>query len=379
MSHAVRSGVVSTVITVYNRPVLLAEAVNSVLSQTYRPIEIVIVDDGSTDDSGAVARCFEQRYPDIVRYAHQANAGPASASNHGLRLITGEFVQFLDSDDVIMPEKFALQVAGLRDHPACGISYCYAREYPLGQPWSGFPSRRTGQTFEQLFPAVLSGKIWPTPAPLYRRSVVEDGGFFLDVSIHQDWEYECRAAARGVRLHHVREYLADLRGAHQREGRKKGGASGRKLQEVAVVLARVFEHARHAKLPLRDLDAISRQAFVNARKCAAVGYQRDAERCLSLALETGTASRRARAHFFVAVARAIGWQRAGQWSERVEHSRLADTLRAVRRMPRVFYAGWRHRALEAIETTSGQPIDRWFGLLWHRWRHRQSRMRKVGA
>jgi hypothetical protein len=375
MSDGFTPGVVSTVITVYNRPRLLADAVNSVIAQTYRPIEIVIVDDGSTDGTGAVARSFEARYPDIVRYVHQPNQGPAGASNHGLRLISGEFVQFLDSDDVIMPDKFARQVAGLRDHPECGISYCYVREYALGQPWSGLPARRTGQTFAQLFPAVLSGKIWPTPAPLYRRSVVDDNGPFADASIHQDWEYECRAAARGVRLHHVRAYLADLRGAHQLEGRKKGGAAGRRLQEAAVMLARVLESARAAGVAPPDLDALSRHFFITARKCAAGGYEHEARECLLRGLETGSASRRARIMTFRAVAQRIGWQRAGRWCEAIEHSQGADVLRRIRREPRAFYARWRHRAAEAAATTTGQPIARWPELLLHRWRHRQSRVR----
>lgn len=370
-----RPGVVSTVITVYNRPRLLSDAVNSVIAQTYRPIEIIIVDDGSTDDTGAVGRGFEARYPDIVRYVHQANQGPAAASNHGLRLISGEFVQFLDSDDLLMPDKFARQVAGLRAHPECGISYCYAREYALGQPWSGWPARRTGQTFERLFPALLSGKIWPTPAPLYRRSVVDANGPFVDASIHQDWEYECRAAARAVRLHHVRAYLADLRGAHQLEGRKKGGATGRRLQEAAAVLPRVLESARAARVSPADLDALSRHFFTTARKCAAGGYEDEARRCLSLGLETGSASRRARMITFRAVAQRIGWQRAGRWCAAIEHSRAADVLRGIRREPRAFYARWRHRAAEAAATTTGQPIARWPELLLHRWRHRRSRVR----
>lgn len=375
MSDGFRPGVVSTVITVYNRQRLLADAVNSVIAQTYRPIEIVIVDDGSTDGTATVARSFEARYPDIVRYAHQHNQGPAAASNHGLRLISGEFVQFLDSDDVITPDKFARQVAGLRDHPECGISYCYAREYALGQPWSGLPARRTGQTFEHLFPAVLSGKIWPTPAPLYCRSVVDDNGPFADASIHQDWEYECRAAARGVRLHHVRAYLADLRGAHELEGRKKGGVAGRRLQQAAAMLARVLESARAARVAPTDLDALSRHFFITARKCAAGGYEDEARQCLLHGLETGSASRRARMMIFRAVAQRIGWQRAGRWCEAIDHSRVADVLRRIRHEPRAFYARWRHRAAEAAATTTGQPIARWPELLLHRWRHRQSRVR----
>lgn len=370
-----RTGVVSTVITVYNRPQLLAEAVDSVLAQTYRPIEIVIVDDGSTDESGQFARNFSMQFPDVVRYVYQTNGGPASASNCGLRLVTGEFVQFLDSDDVIMPEKFAMQVAGLRAHPECGIAYCYAREYPLGQPWSGFPSRRTGQTFDRLFPALLSGKIWPTPAPLYRRAVVEDNGAFVDSSIYQDWEYECRAAARDVRLHHVPAYLCDLRGAHQIEGRKKGGASGKKLADVAMVLERILHHARTARVPRADLDALSRHLFTTARKCAAGGFEAEARRCLAMGLETGSLSRRGRMRLYSAAANRLGEQRVSRWCERVEHSALADVLRTVRRQPRQFSSRWRHRIVEAARTTHGQPFDAWFGLLWHRWQHRRSRVR----
>lgn len=371
----VRAGVVSTVITVYNRPQLLTEAVNSVLAQTYRPIEIIIVDDGSTDESGQVARKFETQFPDIVRYAHQANGGPASASNCGLRLITGEFVQFLDSDDLIMPDKFAMQVAGLRANPEAGIAYCYAREYALGQPWSGFPSRRSGQTFDRLFPALLAGKIWPTPAPLYRRSVVEDNGTFLDVSIYQDWEYEGRAAARGVRLHHVHAYLADLRGVHRQEGRKKGGASGRKLQEVAIVLERILAQARSAMVPVADLETFSGKLFFTARQCAAGGYLEEAQRCIALGQSCCGTVRGAQLRLYAALSDAFGWQRVGQGYDRIERSRATITVKVVCRQPRAIYARWRHRIVEALATTNGQPVARWPSLLWDRWQHRRSRER----
>lgn len=371
----VTAGLVSTVVTVYNRPALLADAVNSVLAQTYRPIEIVIVDDGSTDESGAVGRGFQDRFPDIVRYAYQSNQGPAAASNHGLRLITGEFVQFLDSDDVLMPQKFERQVDGLRAHPSCGISYCYAREYAIGSAWSGLPARRSGDTFDQLFPALLSGKIWPTPAPLYRREVVDANGEFLDVRIYQDWEYECRAAARGVRLHHCPEFLADLRGTHHLEGRKKGGASGTKLREWSHVLTRVLGHARDAGVAQADLDALSAQLFRAARKCAAGGYEAEARACLDRARDTASHSRRRRIEAYRAASDRFGWREVGRWSEDAAQSWIAGAIRTVRREPRVFASRWRHRWREAIKTTAGQPVDRWPRLLWHRWQHRRSKSR----
>jgi hypothetical protein len=370
-----RSGVVSTVIAVYNRAQLLAEAVDSVLAQSYRPIEIVIVDDGSTDGSGEVAKRFATRHPEIVRYTYQANAGHASATNHGLRLITGEFVQLLDSDDLLMADKFTRQVAALRAHPECGIAYGYAREYALGGQWSGLPARRTGQVFTHLFPALLSGKIWPAPTPLYRRTVIDEIGPFLEVTVHQDWEYECRAAARGVRLHHCPAYVADLRGAHHLEGRKKGGASGKQLQEWAVVLERILASARSAGVRHADLDALSKSLFNVARKCAAAGHEAEARRCLALGCETGAAARRFRMALFRESCERFGWIRTGRLVERIDHSGATDALRALRTRPRVFAAAWRHRLSEAVATTTGQPPGRWPGLLWHRWQHRRSKMR----
>src|ERR1700741_3904714 len=94
----VRASLVSTVIPVYNRAAMLREAVASVLAQTWRPIEIIIVDDGSTDETAAVAEELAAGNPGIIRVLRQANAGPGAARQVGLEASSGEFVQFLDSD-----------------------------------------------------------------------------------------------------------------------------------------------------------------------------------------------------------------------------------------------------------------------------------------
>jgi glycosyltransferase involved in cell wall biosynthesis len=99
------------VIPVYNGERYLAEAVESVLAQTYRPVEVVVVDDGSTDGSAAVAG----RFGGVVRCVGQANAGPAAAMNRGVEEARGECLSFLSADDVWLPDKLALQVAALRD------------------------------------------------------------------------------------------------------------------------------------------------------------------------------------------------------------------------------------------------------------------------
>ncbi len=106
---------VSVVIPVFNGERFLAAAIESVLGQTYRPVEVIVVDDGSTDASVAVARAFEG-----VRVIEQAHAGPGAARNRGVAAATGELLAFLDADDLMPPDKLALQVGHLRAHPDVG-------------------------------------------------------------------------------------------------------------------------------------------------------------------------------------------------------------------------------------------------------------------
>src|SRR5258708_33538471 len=116
------ASLVSTVIPVFNRASMLREAVASVLGQTYRPIEIVIVDDGSTDNTTEAAQGLAAGYPEI-RVIHQPNAGVGQAREAGRLAARGDYIQHLDSDDLLLPGKFALQVAALEDRPQCRAGY----------------------------------------------------------------------------------------------------------------------------------------------------------------------------------------------------------------------------------------------------------------
>jgi glycosyltransferase involved in cell wall biosynthesis len=98
---------VSCVIPVFNGERFLGEAIESVLAQSYRPSEIIVVNDGSTDATKAVA----SRFAEHVAYVEQSNAGPASARNRGIQSASGNFIAFLDSDDLWHPEKTAIQLA----------------------------------------------------------------------------------------------------------------------------------------------------------------------------------------------------------------------------------------------------------------------------
>ena len=364
----VRHGVVSTIIPVFNRAGLLIEAVNSVLAQTYSLNEVIIVDDGSTDETGDVAQAFAARHPDVVRYLRLARGREWRARNHGVAAATGEFIEFLDSDDLLAPEKHASQVHALRAHPECGISYCYVREYAIGDPPPQRPARRTGDTFAQLFPQILSGRIWPYPSPLFRRSVIEAAGPFLEMAAYPDWELECRMGAMGVRLHHCRSFLAETRNTHRLEGRRRNVIPAETMRDSAAIHERILGHARRAGVPTPALRNFARRLFVVGRQCASIGLEPEARRSLDLAREIASAGWRCWIGWYAAISNRLGWQFVGRHAERV-----ARGLWRVSHVWSTFSQRWRHRAAVAADEVVGRPVLAWPRHLLALWRSRPSR------
>lgn len=106
---------VSVVVAVHNGERFLRESLDSVYAQDYAPVEVIFIDDGSSDGSAEVARSYEG-----LRYFHQQNAGLAAARNAGLTHAQGEFLAYLDDDDILMPQKLRIQVEYLQQHPKIG-------------------------------------------------------------------------------------------------------------------------------------------------------------------------------------------------------------------------------------------------------------------
>jgi UDP-glucose:(glucosyl)LPS beta-1,3-glucosyltransferase len=107
-----RKALVSVIIPVYNREMLVTEAINSVFKQSYRPIECILIDDGSSDNSVSVINELKKVLESkdfSMQVLIQENAGAPAARNTGLKRACGEFVQFLDSDDVLYPNKLEHQ------------------------------------------------------------------------------------------------------------------------------------------------------------------------------------------------------------------------------------------------------------------------------
>lgn len=113
-----RPPLVSCIVPVFNGERYLSEALDSIFAQTHPALDVLVVDDGSTDGSAEVAKSFGDR----IRYLFHPNAGPAAARNLGLEAARGEFVAFLDADDLWHPEKLALQLARFAAVPT--LDYC---------------------------------------------------------------------------------------------------------------------------------------------------------------------------------------------------------------------------------------------------------------
>lgn len=362
------AAMVSTIVPVRNRAALVVEAVGSVLAQTYRPIEIIVVDDGSTDETARICDQLAAEHPAEVRCLHQPPSGVAAARNAGIAVARGEYVQFLDSDDLLEPAKFARQVAGLQAHPECGISYCKTREYRIDQPWSGRPARRTGERMTQLFPHLLGGRVWAAPSPLYRRDVVDANGTMLLISKYEDWEYEARAAARHVRLHYCDEFLADKRDVHTLEGTRKGATAQHQWAEYAEAHRTVLRHARTAGVAPLELDRFAPRLLFAARRCASNGNAADAR---SLAILAGDCAvglpHRLGVAGYLAASRILGFAAVGHALDALDQLPLLMRARDAQRRADGWLPLWRHRATEARKTIAGRPVLTWPHLLAARW------------
>ena len=308
---------VSTVIPVFNRPTMLREAVASVLAQTYRPIEVIIVDDGSTDETPRVGEALSLAHPGEIFFLRKANSGPGPSRELGRLAARGEFIQYLDSDDLLRPRKFELQVLALREHSDCGAAYGWICVHPLGRPPLEAPFKGSGDVHESLFPRLLADRWWNTDCPLFRRTVCDAVGPWSDLKWSQDWEYDGRVGALGTKLVHCPDWMCDER--HHGDLRQTSSANWLeplRLRERLRFLQMIFGHAERAGVADDAPERVhfTRWVFATARNCAVAGLTLEAQACMDLAARSAGTNRSARRGLssFRWLSSMIGWRAAGQ-------------------------------------------------------------------
>ena len=166
----------SIIIPFYNRLNWTIEAITSVINQTYKDIEIIVIDDGSEDDFGETIKQLDGR----IKYLKQKKLGPSSARNLGVRNASGKFIAFLDSDDLFEPRKLEIQIQIMKDNPSILMTHTSYRQVDV-----------SGKSLDLIHSGLCSGDVYPklylecpiaTPTVIVRKDVFNE--IVFDESIH---------------------------------------------------------------------------------------------------------------------------------------------------------------------------------------------------
>lgn len=251
----------SAIIPNYNYAHYLPLAINSVLAQSYKEVEIIVVDDGSKDDSRSIVRTYGER----VRLIEQKNQGVAVARNRGVAESLGEFIAFLDADDLWLPTKLERQMQRFFDEPELGLVHCGVEEIDEeGNPLLVRLDGLEGWVAKELLllqrPVILGGG---SGLMISRKTFEEVGGFDERLSTSADWDFFYRVAAR-YRVGFVPEVLIHYR-VH-----KSNMHSNVKLMEHDMLLA--YSKAFSVSGP--ELERLRRQSLGNLHMVLAGSYFR---------------------------------------------------------------------------------------------------------
>jgi glycosyltransferase involved in cell wall biosynthesis len=183
---------ISVIIPTYKHRDFVAKAIDSVLQQSVKPIEIIVINDGSPDDTSVVLQPFVQNHS--ITYIEQPNAGQANARNRGIQIAQGDYIALLDDDDFWQPNTLELLSTALNDRPQCVVAYGYANTF--GDRTEKYPQTgHDGQVFQRL----LRGNIMLSPGQaLFRASAIRSIGLFdLNIWGADDWDLLLRLAKLG--------------------------------------------------------------------------------------------------------------------------------------------------------------------------------------
>lgn len=163
---------VTVVIPSYNCARYLPEAIDSVLAQTYRSIEIIVVDDGSTDNTAEVVA----KYGDKIIYIKQENRGLSAARNTGILLSRGKYLVFLDSDDLLLPDMVEVMVRALEEHPECGAAY--GGHLIIDEDGSRQSESELTKPSGRLFETLMADGLMQVASVMVRRDALSLSGIF---------------------------------------------------------------------------------------------------------------------------------------------------------------------------------------------------------
>lgn len=278
---------VSIICPTFNRSPLLRECVQSVFSGANPSIEVVVADDGSTDDTQSVCRDLQKTYGSecVMVSRSQENLGAQAARNRGLRVATGDLVMFVDSDDVIVPGGVAKLVECLQQNST--LDYAYGKIIRTDEqlkPLAGILP--VGVPFTDL-PVEVAGYHWHTMGAVYRKNYLEKVGLWNEaLTGSQDWEYQARVKLTGG----WGQFVDTVVGYWREHG---GGRVGTKafrpdyVRSVMIACDSILQHARKAGRCDNALERrIAKKLILHALEWGANGHPNERNQCLSQAVRS---------------------------------------------------------------------------------------------
>lgn len=251
---------ISVVIPTHNYGRFIAAAILSALEQTEQPLEIIVVDDGSTDETAAVVGEFGER----VKYIWQGNAGVSAARNRGVAESVGEFIAFLDADDVWEPTKLEKQLAICESDPEVGLVHCGMREFDgeSGETIAVHLDGQAGWLAQELLlwerPTIIGHG---TSIIITRTAFLRAGGFDTRLKCGEDWDF-CYRVARMFKVGFVPEPLVNYR--------SHSAAAHRNVENMECGMAMFYEKAFDTNDP--KILRFRRRALGNYHKVMSGSY-----------------------------------------------------------------------------------------------------------
>ena len=262
---------------------MVVEAVESVFEQTFKDFELIVVDDGSTDDTASLLGTFGSS----LRLFQQKHLGVSAARNRGLAEARGELIAFLDSDDLWLPEKLAVQVSFLRTFPRAAL--CHTEEIWLRRGRRVNPRRRHAKASGRPFVKLLRESLISPSAVVIRRSVLEDaGGFDESLPACEDYALWLKLV-RTHKIHLIDRPLVVKRGGHPDQLSRTLWGLDRFRVQVLKELASDAGLSPEDALEVRHV--LEEKCRILASGCRKRGRAGEAEEYLRLAGETAPCDR----------------------------------------------------------------------------------------
>jgi len=239
---------ISVIIPTYNRAGMVKEAIESVLAQGYADRELIVVDDGSTDETERVVSSFAPR----LTYIYQDHQGVSAARNRGIVHARGEYLAFLDSDDLWLEDKLYRQMRFMESHPEALI--CYTDEIWIRRGVRVNPMKKHRKYSGMIFPHCLPLCIISPSSALFARRLLDEVGMFDEtLTVCEDYDLWLRIAAR-YPIHFIDMPLIVKRGGHADQlSRKWVGQDRFRIEALVKLLQREPLSAHQRELAVSEL------------------------------------------------------------------------------------------------------------------------------